>query len=281
MALIAAIMLIIVLGVATYRYILNLKRYQQAYTEQMAKRVALLEQENLKVSHQLANCRDEQERTKRTAERDWEFMQEIIVNAERKRIATDLHDDTVQKITIARLRLINATLKDLNSPLKEEISIVSKQLELIINNLRFLIDNDLQPEYKVNDLAKLLKDLSDDYDTVWLNKQVVFRIYNTDKQFHIDERITRELYYLAHETVVNAIKNSIAAEVQIILDWHNGLTLTIKDDGQSRIIAKSGTGTKNLTARAEKIGAALEHINTPYGYTLIIRLARPLSNQTV
>jgi signal transduction histidine kinase len=59
--------------------------------------------ENLKTNQQLASCRAEQEPAKKTAERDSEFMQEIIVAEERKRIATDLHDDTVQKITIARL----------------------------------------------------------------------------------------------------------------------------------------------------------------------------------
>lgn len=264
-----------------YVYLKTLKRKHKVSADLMLQRLTLLQNELEHLNQQLAECREELHHQKEREANDWEFMKEIIAVEERRRIALELHDDTVQRITIARLRLINAIHLDVDSPMKTQIGKATKELELIVNDLRYLIDNELQPDHKIHDLARLIKNLSDDYHMVWLNKQVVFRIFDTDKQFPIDQETTRELYYMVHETVVNAIKSSVAAEIKIRLEWKDGLKLTVKDNGQSRIIAKGGTGTRNIAARAEKIGAQLEHIDSPYGYTLIIRLARPVSDQTV
>jgi len=86
----------------------------------------------------------------------------------------------------------------------------------------------------------------------------------------LDAKVTEELYYIIHETVVNSVKSSCANSIKIIVQWGPELVITVKDDGQSRIVAPRGGGSAGLERRAERIGARLKEINTPGGLTFII-----------
>jgi two-component system, NarL family, sensor histidine kinase LiaS len=208
-------------------------------------------------------------------ENDLEFKKEYLLRDDRLRIAQELHDDTVQRIIMVRFRLINAMHYEPTSPAKEQANLAIKELQKVVDDLRYLIDNHVKPEFEIHPLTVLLQKLADDYTQVWINKRVILITNNTDAEFELDPEVVKDLYYIAHETVVNAIKSSVANTITIALFWGAELKLRIVDDGQSRIIADPGRGTQSIKARVKRIGAEMEEFNPPSGYRLIIKLKRP------
>lgn len=207
-------------------------------------------------------------------ENDREFQKQYLLRDERLRIAQELHDDTVQRIIMVRFRLINAMHNEPTTPAKEQANLAIKELQKVVDDLRYLIDNNVKPEFEINKLAVVLKALADEYTKVWLNKRVVVSIENENHQFELAPEVINELYYMVHETVVNAIKNSVANTITITLSWGAELRLRIVDDGQSRIIAEPGRGTQSISVRVKQLGAEMEEINLPSGYRLVIKIKR-------
>lgn len=208
-------------------------------------------------------------------ENDQAYQKELIVQQERLRIAQELHDDTVQRIIIARFRLINTMHKEKPSIAKDQVNLAVKDLQGVIDDLRFLIDNEVKPMFQIPDLVASLKKMVDEYNGVWLGKRITLDLRNSVAQFTLTSEVTRDLYYIVHETITNAIKNSVANEIRISLEWGTELTVSIKDNGQSRIIAVPGKGTWSIRERAARIGAEITERNSPFGYRLDVKFKRP------
>lgn len=261
-------------GVTLYLFSNLIKRKQELVSQkevnqQLLKRVKELEA-------QLSALSKQEEARISLEENDFDFRKEMLLDEDRTRIARDLHDDTIQRMIATRLRLITAAYNEKPSPLKEEINMAIKELESTMYALRFLIDNRMQPRFERQPFIELLEELVKKYYQIWLSKKVIVRIDNKENEFTLNAEQTQHLYYVIHETVVNSIKNSVATEVVISVDWKpDELIINIKDDGQSRIIADPGQGTANIKERLKLIGATMEEFNLPSGYRLKISFEKP------
>lgn len=150
--------------------------------------------------------------------------------AERKRIAEDLHDTTVQDLVSLSQQLELATMylnQDMNQTRLELIS-AKKNIKKIIDDMRGTI-YDLRPmvyddigwESSIEKLGNDLKNKSD--------VSVVFDICNVDD---IDSMIKITIYRIIREACQNVCKHARANRMKVIIRKEcSNLILNISDDG--------------------------------------------------
>lgn len=150
--------------------------------------------------------------------------------AERKRIAEDLHDTTVQDLVHLSQQLELATMylnQDVNQTRLELIS-AKKYIKKIINDIRGTI-YDLRP-MALDDIGwnaaidKLQKDLKDKSDI-----NVIFDMCNIDD---VDSIIKITIYRIICEACQNTCKHAKADSMAVTMRKNeNRLVLDIADDG--------------------------------------------------
>lgn len=186
--------------------------------------------------------------------------------AERKRIAQNLHDSLGQNISYLRLRLDHLSGENALS----EISSLRLELERMrdianeaYNQVRGTLD-DLQPVP------------NDDLDTAIVDRlkvvsaranfQVVCKQTGTPRP--IPPPIKRQAMYILRESINNIEKHAQASTVTLDLDWaENGVEITIADNGNGFNLAKIETrghyGLVIMQERSRAINGILEIISTP------------------
>lgn len=170
------------------------------------------------------------DRLTRTGEEQTELLDDLIVNQERERarIAAGVHDDSLQVITAATLRLqhLRRRLRD-----PEDLAILDRleaSLVQAADRLRRLIFDFRPPRLDEHGLAAAVGDLLDDLaDT-------------HDIAVSVEERMTAEpalptrmlLYRILQEAVANVGKHAGADRCTVILgEQDGGYLMRVVDDG--------------------------------------------------
>lgn len=201
-----------------------------------------------------------------------EHAREILVIADRERIAHDLHDHVIQRLfaagmdlqgTIARARSpevikrLNRTVDDLQTTIdeirKRVFALQSSRLE---NGLRQRIQN-------------AIADLTDDRDI-----ETTVRI--SGPLDAVDEELAEHATPVILEAVSNAVRHSGAQQLIIDVNVADELTIDVVDDGCgiSPDIARR-SGLANLRHRAELVGGSCD-IGPADGGGTHIRFVAPL-----
>lgn len=200
---------------------------------------------------------------------------------ERKRIARELHDDTVQSLIAIgqRIELIKGTLDDpieTRTRLNELRTMVTGAIASVrqfSRDLRPLALEDLglvaAMQYLVNQLAQ-----SEGVD-------VDFNVEGTAEGLPPDKEVA--IYRILQETLNNVKKHAHATEVKVLAQFTNKqITLTVEDNGRGFIVpasitdfATSGSfGVMGLQERAQLFGGNIEVESQPDEGT-IVRLVMP------
>lgn len=200
---------------------------------------------------------------------------------ERKRIARELHDDTVQSLIAIgqRIELIKGTLDDpieTRTRLNELRTMVTGAIASVrqfSRDLRPLALEDLglvaAMQYLVNQLAQ-----SEGID-------VDFNVEGTAEGLPPDKEVA--IYRILQETLNNVKKHAHATEVKVLAQFTNKrITLTVEDNGRGFIVpasitdfATSGSfGVMGLQERAQLFGGNIEVESQPDEGT-IVRLVMP------
>jgi signal transduction histidine kinase len=189
---------------------------------------------------------------------------------ERRRLARELHDDTLQSL-IALNQRIQIARMDLNGhPGGDSLGEIEALNEKTIQNLRRLTRG-LRPIYLEDlGLAASLEILSQETSTA-LKIPVDFRLEGEERRLQPEEELS--LYRICQEALSNITKHANARRVSIHLRYKaEDVLLTILDDGcgfilpeSPSVFAKQGHfGLLGLHERAELIGAKL-HVQTAPG----------------
>ena len=203
------------------------------------------------------------------------------LEAERSRIARDLHDDLGSSLTeIGALAGTGARL----SLVAEEKSAglfraISKKARTLIGALDVIVwavdpeDNSLQS------LADYLSGYAGEY---LANSGIAcrFRIPVSLPDATLDGRTRHELFLAIKETLHNIVRHSRATEVEFQLELGaSGLGIVIKDNGCGfDSPSGDGHGLKNLPARLDRMGGLCNVISTAGAGTRVeIRLPLPKS----
>jgi len=227
--------------------------------------------------------------------RESEIMLRMIEvqEAERYRIARDIHDHLGQSMTGLRFKL-----EALADAIKGDPALEAKTDE--IGEMAARLDQDLAYlswELRPTELEHLgLVDALQSFVREWSNQYGInagfhaTEISNTYSECRLSRNMETNLYRIVQEALNNVLKHSEATSVEIVLQLRSkDLVLTIEDNGKgfdpdvssSRDRKFGGQGLIGMRERAEWIGGSLEIESTPgKGTTLWVRTPcdRSLSN---
>lgn len=185
--------------------------------------------------------------------------------AERQRIARELHDDTGQVLTGLSLALRGLSTSITTKPEKAETHLheLENMATDALNNLRHLI-NDLRP-LQLDDMglvAALRFMRQRMQEARGRDVAIKFEVRGTASSLPSDIEIS--LFRIAQEGVTNALKHAGAKTIYIELDYSNLPTLIIRDDGcgfdTDRVFESNGRsawGLYGIQERVHLIGADL------------------------
>ena len=198
---------------------------------------------------------------------------------ERRRLARDLHDDTIQSLIALNQRLQLAQLTTTDAKSATQLAEMQQMTEQIIADLRRLT-RDLRPIYLedlglVTALNMLARDASQT-----LQIPVEFQVTGTEKR--LSPEVELAFYRMAQEGLSNVARHAQASCAQLHLTFADeSITLTVQDDGRGFIVPESPAemtsnghyGLLGIQERAELIGARLTILSAPgKGTNLTIEL---------
>jgi signal transduction histidine kinase len=189
---------------------------------------------------------------------------------ERRRIAADLHDDSIQVITAAHLRLaaLDRMLED--PALKREVAEIHQTLQLAVDRLRQLLFELLPPAFDREGLATAL-------ETYVANREagVDFRVKD-ELDAEPPEEIRRTLFRIGQEAINNTLKHAGATRIDVVLSSQaGGISLLVADDGRGFDVQGLGRpapghiGVPTMVERASLAGGWCRIDSTPGSGTTV------------
>ena len=183
---------------------------------------------------------------------------------ERRRMARDLHDDTIQSLIALKQRLQLLEMAPHNEPPVTAIAELEILTEQAIENLRRLT-RALRPIY-LEDLGLVAALEMLGQETTQSSKLPVrFQRIGTERR--LAPEVELALYRMAQEALSNIVRHAQASEASLSITFDSQLvTLEVTDNGQGFDVPKSPSefapsghfGLLGLHERAELIGAELE-----------------------
>ena len=172
--------------------------------------------------------------------------------AERERIALELHDDAVQVMAATALRL-NALRRSLvNEKQRETLRDIQEGVTEVTERLRGIL-SDLYTRLPQRDLRLAIENL-----TSSLRDQhgLSFTFTNGLAQ-NPEEKMSTLIFDLLKETLQNVAKHAKATGVEVVLaQRHDGIQLSVVDDGVGFEPTESPEGHLGLTSMRSRVTAA-------------------------
>ena len=188
---------------------------------------------------------------------------------ERRRLARELHDDTIQSLIALNQRGQLAQMALENHPALDQLIEMQDMMAQMINDLRRLT-RDLRPIYLEDlGLVPALDMLARDTSTI-LNIPVIFETSGLDRR--LPPEVELALYRIAQEALSNVARHANASSAGVQLDFGSEtITLAVSDDGCGFSVPESPAemapeghfGLLGLYERAELIDAQLAIQSTP------------------
>ncbi|MER6242069.1 HAMP domain-containing sensor histidine kinase [Streptomyces griseorubiginosus] len=195
--------------------------------------------------------------------------------AERRRIAQELHDEVGQSMTAILLSLERAA-DEADEPLRGELRQMQEITRGSLDEVRRLVRR-LRPGVLEDlGLVSALTSLTGEFATHVALR--VMRRFDTGLPA-LDQQTELVLYRVAQEALTNAARHAEADKVEVSLR-HSGDTvvLTVVDDGRGTQAAPEGAGMRGMRERALLVGATLDVTSQPRAGTEV-RLTVPLRKQ--
>ncbi|MDJ1466468.1 sensor histidine kinase [Xanthocytophaga flava] len=174
--------------------------------------------------------------------------------AERKRIASEMHDDIGSGLT-SILFLSNAMHQNVQngqSALTEKISLMASGLVDQMSNIIWSMNKEYDTlqdliAYTRSHISELLENAEVNY---------VFHVQESLPEISLNGVQRRNIYLVIKEAVHNAIKHAEASQVVVDFRYDDSLKITIQDDGKGFVkgeTRKYGNGMKNMQQRMKDI----------------------------
>lgn len=200
-----------------------------------------------------------------------------LIEHDRQRISSDLHDElgTVLSIIHLDLEIILREVDSFPPHIEAKLLTVKKNLNSTIESIRSIIWN-LSPDFiEGMSLSFALRELCHKLDSL---KGTHVHFVQSGTPVPITQRQKLNLFRMVQELFTNSIKHSMAWNISVHLHWDNHfLTITVEDDGsgfrrKEHEQKTEGLGTLNLFRRANSIGATLKHEELSRGLRSIIEI---------
>ena len=238
--------------------------------------LVLLELGLLPLAWQLAQrVRDAQRERQRLVQRAVDAS-----DAERRRIAADLHDSTVQELAAVSYSLA-ATGRQLGSAghaiAAEALEEAARTTRLSVRQLRTLLVEIYPPDFHLDGLAPALRDLLATVSERGLRTEL-----NMPPALQVDQEAERLIYRAAQEALRNVLAHAQATRVEVSVDVVGSTAvLVVRDDGQGLPPGWDGSyeptrhfGLRLLRDLADEAGGRLD-VSSEKGQGTTLRLQVP------
>jgi signal transduction histidine kinase len=197
--------------------------------------------------------------------------------AERTRIARELHDEAGQALTTVRLQLdfvASVLPDDLPAPIRRQVEEAQTLIGRTLEEIR-RISIDLRPSL-LDDLG-LASALRWHCERLGRHAQMDVVFEGPSRTRRLPSDVETAVYRAAQEALTNVARHAQANSVQVRLDYQNGqLRLTIADDGvgfAENRVSGTGIGLMGMQERLSAVGGTLRVESVPDGgSTLFIRV---------
>jgi signal transduction histidine kinase len=209
--------------------------------------------------------RGSQDRLRGSYDRIRQLSQQLLIEqeAERARLARELHDDVNQQLAILSIELDRLRSDQPQSHSAAHLSQAMETTQSISKSLRELSHGLYPPRLKLVGLVASLEGLCSDLSAGHLSIHFSHRDVPAD----IDQSVALCLYRVAQEALGNAVKHSDARHARADLTGGpSTVILTIADDGTGFDVdgvSHAGLGLISMRERVESVGGALEIRATP------------------
>ncbi|MFF2997896.1 HAMP domain-containing sensor histidine kinase [Streptomyces sp. NPDC057950] len=179
----------------------------------------------------------------------------LAQEAERRRIAHELHDEVGQSMTAILLALKRAA-DDADGPLRDELHQAQEITRGSLDEVRRLVRR-LRPGV-LDDLGLVSAMTSLTHDFATHTGLRVLRHFDADLPA-LEPETELVLYRVAQESLTNVARHADAERAEVSLRHTDGaVVLAVADDGRGIEAACEGAGIRGMRERALLIGAALD-----------------------
>jgi signal transduction histidine kinase len=188
----------------------------------------------------------------------------------RRRLERDLHDGIQQWLVALALRARNA------ARLSADAELAAKELSSLADDLVAVTDELREISHGIH--PAILSDAGLDHALDALARRSAIRV-NLDVGFQgrYDPTLEATVYYVAAESITNAVKHAQASTITVRGGRRDGaLELEIRDDGVGGADPRRGTGLIGLQDRVDTLGGTISFAS-PAGAGTTIRVNLPAS----
>lgn len=240
--------------------------------------------EEMRALHLLANTAAIAIANARLLEREKMLAQQYAVQAERERMAAELHDHLAQTLSYLRLKVERLENTPSMLPaLEEELRSIRLALETAYKQVRASISG-----YKpaLEGREKLETELRECVRAFQVEATIPIelKVFNP-AAFELPPSLTAQVVHIVREALHNVRKHSQANLVQVLLDVHDGKAcFSVQDNGcgfdLSQVESNEHLGLLIMRTRAERCGGELE-VHSEIGKGTRITLHIPLAKEMV
>lgn len=187
---------------------------------------------------------------------------EEILEAERQRLARELHDSVSQQLFAATMLLsaIDSQADNMNEELQQQIHIVERVISEAQSEMRALLLHlrpvTLEGKSLMRGVEALLKEL--------MTKVHLTIVWDLDA-VHLPSSVEDHLFRIMQELISNTLRHAKATRLEVYLkDLSDAVTLRVVDDGVGFDMNQQKTGTYGLTnmkERVENIGGIVKVVS--------------------
>ena len=235
------------------------------------------------MSYSLESLRKERERSAKLeeAEKELQFFLQQITKAqeeERRRIACELHDETVQSLVALCQQIddLASGVKDLPLTARVRLENLHQHVNVIMQEVR-RISQDLRPATLDNlGLVAALEWLASDMER-YTGTATDLKIIGSERRFSTEVELV--LFRIVQEALKNVEKHAQASSAQVTLEFLESRTrLTINDNGEGFVpppevtaLPKAGKlGLAGMLERARSVGGTMSIKSEPAKGTRVI-----------
>jgi len=197
---------------------------------------------------------------------------------ERRRIARELHDDTIQALVVLARQLdeVSSDEKGVSGNARRSMENLRQQTNNIIRNLRRLSQDLRPPALDRLGLVPALEGLAADIEK-HSGINLVVKTYSPSQR--LPDEIELVLFRTAQEALRNVWKHSQATSAEIIVEFNGGKSrITIKDNGKGfelpetvgDLVKQGKLGLTGMQERIHLIGGNLKIESKPGGGTTVV-----------
>lgn len=187
--------------------------------------------------------------------RDWAHQVEQRLEAERREIAAELHDELGQSVTAIRslARTLMQRLPDVDAPSKEAAGLIDEEAARLYDAMHGLIPRltplSLGPLGLPDALSDLVATARQRHPSFY------FGLHVDGVTLPVAPAVALVAYRVAQESVNNAIKHSGAGQIDVCLSLAGPgmLSLTISDNGRGLQRDRQGASGFGLTSLRERV----------------------------